>query len=341
MPVNKTLLTLCIAAAMTAGCNGKDGAAAPSASPSQPANVEAASPSGTPAAEAVTAGSKGFDIAIVPVSDRPLGDFPYFSLPVGYDALHPATKDFARFPFWVGDRVEWVEGRIFHALVHPSSGKEFSAYELRRNIEQMIQQAGGGKVSHARIPLQEIEEWGSEITQGFVYGLGDVWNEPATVYLVRRADRDIWVHFVSNTAEAGLIVAETVPFEATARLLPASELKQQLDTAGKAVVHINFATDQAQILPGSQPQIDQVAQLLQQDAGLQLSVNGHTDDSGEAAHNQRLSEQRAQAVVAALGAQAIDTGRLQAKGYGASEPVADNSDDAGRARNRRVELVKR
>ncbi len=81
--------------------------------------------------------------------------------------------------------------------------------------------------------------------------------------------------------------------------------------------------------------------LLQQNPGLRLAVQGHTDNAGTPAHNQTLSEDRARAVVGALTQGGIAADRLAASGLGQTRPVADNATDAGRAQNRRVELVQR
>lgn len=70
------------------------------------------------------------------------------------------------------------------------------------------------------------------------------------------------------------------------------------------------------------------------------SLEGHADDSGNAARNLALSRQRAEAVVQSLVKGGIDAGRLRAAGHGASRPLADNKEEAGRAKNRRVELIK-
>ncbi|HEY8714481.1 MAG TPA: OmpA family protein [Candidatus Acidoferrum sp.] len=80
--------------------------------------------------------------------------------------------------------------------------------------------------------------------------------------------------------------------------------------------------------------------LVQQDADLKLKVEGHTDNQGNAAANQALSERRAQAVVAWLTAHGVQASRLSAEGLGQTKPVADNGSEEGRAKNRRVELVK-
>lgn len=81
--------------------------------------------------------------------------------------------------------------------------------------------------------------------------------------------------------------------------------------------------------------------MLRANPALRLAVEGHTDNTSTVAHNQQLSEARARAVVAALTAQGTAADRLQAAGFGQTQPLADNATETGRAQNRRVELVKR
>lgn len=78
--------------------------------------------------------------------------------------------------------------------------------------------------------------------------------------------------------------------------------------------------------------------MLNADPALRLVVAGHTDSEGEDAYNQRLSEQRAEAVMQWLTGKGVDAARLTSEGLGESRPVADNGSDAGRALNRRVQL---
>lgn len=308
-----------------------------------PAGKAATDASRDSAPSAVEDSVGGFDINSVPVSDMPLGAFPYLSLPEGYRiGVDPMTRDFDRFPFWVEDHFEWVEGTTYTAGIRPVEGRRFSHHELRQNIEHLVKAAGGIKVSDvARIPYEATESFDQDIRIGHANGLGSIHSQRVTTYVIRRHDQHVWVHFCSEDAMAGIVIAATKPFVATATLLPAEVLKQQLDSTGKATVHVNFSSNASVILPDSAPQIAQVVGMLSADPTLQISVNGHTDDSGDAARNQVLSEQRAQAVVTALSGQGIDPGRLQSKGFGASDPVADNGNEAGKAENRRVELVKR
>jgi OOP family OmpA-OmpF porin len=121
----------------------------------------------------------------------------------------------------------------------------------------------------------------------------------------------------------------------------ASSLSDEIKKSGHVAVYgIHFDTGKAVILPDSGQILGEIVKLLQQNADLKLRVEGHTDNQGNAAANQLLSEKRAQAVVAWLSAHGIPTARLTAKGFGQTQPVADNGTDDGRAKNRRVELAK-
>lgn len=104
---------------------------------------------------------------------------------------------------------------------------------------------------------------------------------------------------------------------------------------------IYFAFASAELEPASRPAVAEVARLLAAHRDWELSIEGHTDNIGADVANQKLSEQRAAAVRAALVRQFhVDASRLNAVGYGASRPRESNTTIEGRARNRRVELVR-
>jgi OmpA-OmpF porin, OOP family len=114
-----------------------------------------------------------------------------------------------------------------------------------------------------------------------------------------------------------------------------------LQADGKIALYgLFFDTGKAEVKAESKPQLDEMAKLLQGQPALKVYIVGHTDSQGGLEANLALSQQRAQAVVAALaGAYKVDAKRLQARGVASLAPVASNANDAGRARNRRVELV--
>ena len=121
----------------------------------------------------------------------------------------------------------------------------------------------------------------------------------------------------------------------------AAALGAAIQATGRVAVYgIHFDTAKAIILPDSEAALTEIVKLLTDHADLKLRVEGYTDNVGQAAANQTLSEQRAQAVVAWLTSHGIAAARLAARGFGAANPVADNATEDGRAKNRRVELVR-
>lgn len=104
---------------------------------------------------------------------------------------------------------------------------------------------------------------------------------------------------------------------------------------------IYFDTGKSELKPESAAAITEVAKLLKGDAGLKLYVVGHTDNAGALEGNMKLSQSRAQSVVQELAkTHGIDAARIKAYGSGPYTPVASNDAEEGRAKNRRVELVK-
>jgi len=109
-----------------------------------------------------------------------------------------------------------------------------------------------------------------------------------------------------------------------------------------AVYGIYFDTDKAEIKPESEPALAEMAKLLKSKPALNVFIVGHTDNTGTFEHNLKLSLDRATAVVNALAGQhGIAAVRLKPWGVASLAPIASNSTEDGRAKNRRVELVEK
>lgn len=147
--------------------------------------------------------------------------------------------------------------------------------------------------------------------------------------------------YTGDSEASDLEDAQTV--EVVLELAPlgkdSESLAGQLAREGEANLYgLYFDTAKATLKPASEATLQQVLGVLNADPALRLVVAGHTDSEGEDAYNQRLSEQRAEAVMQWLTGKGVDAARLTSEGLGESRPVADNGSDAGRALNRRVQL---
>lgn len=101
---------------------------------------------------------------------------------------------------------------------------------------------------------------------------------------------------------------------------------------------ILFETDKATLKPESMDQMRSIAAIMKAYPNVELKIGGYTDNTGEAKHNQQLSTERANAVMNAIVGMGIPSARLKAEGYGSQFPVADNSTEEGRAKNRRIDV---
>ena len=102
--------------------------------------------------------------------------------------------------------------------------------------------------------------------------------------------------------------------------------------------NIFFDVNKFQLKPESQVELDNVVLLLKENPTLKIQINGYTDNAGKPADNSTLSNNRAKAVVDYISSRGIDAGRMSYQGFGEKMPLADNSTEEGRARNRRTEL---
>ena len=129
---------------------------------------------------------------------------------------------------------------------------------------------------------------------------------------------------------------------ALAALSSCGTAKQAVETVSDFISYdITFDVSKATLKPESDVEIARIAALMVENPDVKYEVQGHTDNTGSASGNKTLSLKRAQAVVDKLVSLGISKDRLTAVGKGADEPIADNSTEEGRAKNRRVVFVKK
>ncbi|MGB3617053.1 MAG: OmpA family protein [Catalinimonas sp.] len=127
-----------------------------------------------------------------------------------------------------------------------------------------------------------------------------------------------------------------VPVTSNDRLVNLTPDEQEV--LRSAFEDLEFATGKADIQRASTKSLDALAEVLRQKQNYRLKVEGHTDDVGGDAANQKLSQARAEAVKTYIADRGVDAARIETEGFGEARPAAENNTEAGRQRNRRVEL---
>jgi OOP family OmpA-OmpF porin len=288
-------------------------------------------------------------------------DHPMISRYAGSEIIKYTTEKFNEYNLFIKKAARYggkgknldatlrVEGKI--TQITYKTPKERSTLEVFRNYESALREAGfktlyscshdqcgGRNFNHAVAPYDLFGE-----------------NYKDQRYLAAKLQRqggDVYVslYIVRNTSGAGpthnliytkLDVIETRPMEAGMVTVDADAMANEISKTGHVAVYgIYFDTDKAEVKPESEAALDEIAKLLRRKKSLALVVVGHTDNQGSLEYNMDLSKRRAKAVVDILVKKyGIHAGRLQSWGAGYLSPAASNKTEAGRAKNRRVELV--
>ena len=260
------------------------------------------------------------------------------STDVAGGADHPAVP---RFPgFYLDDfaaqtfnRHEFITGanaRTGDLVITPKEGKYLkntyflkegarnpSVIEVIRNYENAFRRAGGTML------WSSLDDYKATYRQKD--GAGERWVE---IELNSRAD---WIR---------MTVIDVSAMEQKVEV-SADEMLEALNRDGFIALRgILFDSGKDAVKPESEPLLREVLGLLNGTPALRISIDGHTDNVGNSPANLALSKRRAEAVRNWLVGQGVSAARLTAQGFGDTRPVADNRTEEGRARNRRVELVK-
>jgi OOP family OmpA-OmpF porin len=252
-------------------------------------------------------------------------DTQWFSGMPNYYIYDAQDIEFDSYNFYNGKNCTTVEGRKFKRTYSlKEDAQKASVIQIMRNYENAIKSMGG-TVIYEGAPQEAdcADNNGLNMVVGKAVKGGD----------------ELWVEIV--TLGGGDYYLTIVLKELMKQDVTASSMFEALNRDGHIALYINFDTGKSIIRDESKPIIDQIVEMMKENSDLKLNVEGHTDNVGSAASNKVLSEERAKAVVNAIVSQGISADRLSPAGYGMDKPIADNSTEEGRAKNRRVELVRK
>jgi OmpA-OmpF porin, OOP family len=210
-----------------------------------------------------------------------------------------------------------IEGHKYYILYRLNKGAaEPGELKIRRNIQDALKKIGGKVV------------------------FDDNFNRVSTIVL-QKEGKETWVEINSynNMYKQTIVEKEIMKQEVVAN---AEAMGNDINTTGHVSIYgIYFDTGKSEIKPESDAAISEIAKLLRNNEALKLYVVGHTDNVGPFDSNMKLSKERADAVAKALSDKyGIATARLKPYGVASLSPVTSNDTEDGKAKNRRVELVK-
>ncbi len=243
-------------------------------------------------------------------------DHPSFNRMPGF-YISECEKNFDITEVWMsGTESKNIEGnktKIVYQFNSDNGGQAPSFYQVVKNFENAT-----------------IKYNGKRIYMG---------SQDATLFC-RNGNKDVWILLDAAASTAETYTLTVIEVETMKQDIAASDILNALNQDGHIALYINFETGKSDIKAESQKIIEEVAEMMRSNPALRISIEGHTDNVGTPAANKTLSENRAKAVMDALAAKGIERSRLVAKGWGQDKPVADNKTEDGRAKNRRVEIVK-
>ncbi len=285
-----------------------------------------------------------FDINSIPVSDKDLGDFPFFSFPEGLVALNkPIERKFDKLYFAIDGVMTPLEGKVWKTGVWTKSNQsnDWSVAFFEKSYDEAIKAIGGVKIFDGTITNEEYEKYHPQATYLGEDGSIGYAGENIKTYVIRRADGgDVYIQLSATSGVGKINILQKEGFKQTISMLKADQIQKDLNDKGKAVLHINFDTDKATLKADGKEAVAEITKALNTDKMLKISINGYTDNTGDEKHNLDLSKQRAETVKKELIKSGIDVNRLSSEGFGQNNPIADNNTEEGKSQNRRVELIK-
>lgn len=283
-----------------------------------------------------------FDIQRIPQTTADIGDFPFINLPTGVEETNkPMLRKFDVCFFPVDGIMTPFEGRLYKTFISPVRGEEFSQRYFEKSMEDYLTSIGAVKVFDGEITREEYDRYNKQDPNKGAEGDMGYWGQNIKFWALRTKDKgNIYIQYYAYNAGGSLNVLQEEAFAQTITKVTADDIAKDLNEKGKSILYINFDTDKSALTSDGSEVVQQIAGALKKESTLKISIEGHTDNTGNAAHNKTLSEQRANAVLQALTKDGIEASRLKASGHGADKPMVANDSEDNKAKNRRVELIK-
>ncbi|MDD5222443.1 MAG: OmpA family protein [bacterium] len=228
--------------------------------------------------------------------------------------ISSCEKNFNSVDFYVKEGTKALEGeRTYLKYTLQEGSPQPSFLQVRRNYGNAVKNIGGTVI---------FDE------------------DRRSTFKVTKGGKETWIalEVFNEGRNYDLVILEMEPMT---QEVTADAMYGALSKDGFIALYINFDTGKSEIKPESQGIVEQIAALLKAHPELKVSIEGHTDNVGTPESNKTLSALRAKSVMNAVVQKGIAAARLTAVGWGQEKPIADNRSEEGKAKNRRVEIVKK
>jgi outer membrane protein OmpA-like peptidoglycan-associated protein len=228
--------------------------------------------------------------------------------------ISSCEKSFNAFDFYVKEGTKTLEGERTKIQYYLKEGSPQPSFlQIRRNYGNAVKNIGG-------VVLYDDDRRGT--------------------FKVSKDGKEAWIALeaFNEGRNYEVVILEMAPMT---QEVTADAMYSALNKDGFMALYVNFDTGKSDIKPESLAIIGQIAALLKAHPELKVSIEGHTDNAGTPQNNKALSTQRAKSVMNAVVQKGVAATRLTALGWGQEKPIADNRSEEGKAKNRRVEIVKK
>ncbi|QXP61972.1 OmpA family protein [Olleya sp. HaHaR_3_96] len=273
-----------------------------------------------------------------------IGVYPYITPPKGMliDKNQSQSYEFDKLELFDGLHFFVLEGKVERMHIIMDGDKKWENYLFDKSISEYLKSIGAKLIFENQIPSELTQKWGENPNDIYKhmheYYAGDVVNNPISMYVLKTANKKIGFQISSESKTIGVI--EYTDFKQSIKKITADDILDEINNTGYATLHINFDTGKSRIKADSYDIISEIVKMMKANTALKISIEGHTDSTGNEKSNMILSKNRAKSVLMSLTDEGIEESRLKSEGFGQSKPIEDNSTEKGKAKNRRVELRK-
>lgn len=229
-----------------------------------------------------------------------------------------------------------IEGKIMefrYAL--NEDAKKPSGLQVMRNFQNASKQYGGVILGEYKGWCSGMYEYG-DINDG-VMPIGNGCTNWSTTFMFVKDNLETWAYVQYSDDGYDIVIAEK---ETMRQDIHVNEMYDKINAGESLTLYINFETSKSTVKSDSKDILGNLYTLLSSNPDLKIIIEGHTDNIGNKSANQTLSDQRAASVKSELLKQGIAADRIKTIGHGQDKPIADNSTEEGKAKNRRVEIRK-